>query len=136
MIDIDWLISIYSLISIDLIWLVNHNQWKRKHRGLSWFIRALNSQIFEIPSTYLSTHLTISAARPLWAVINHKLRLHFQYNWQKFLFESSLILFWQFHIEASPWLLKKSELSGCWQIHRYYIYNNYFVNKLITLSLY
>ena len=27
-------------------------------------------------------------------------------------------------------------LSGCWQTHRYYIYNKYFVNKLVTVSLY
>ena len=27
------------------------------------------------------------------------------------------------------------ELSGGWQMHRYYIYNKYFLNKLTTLSL-
>ena len=30
---------------------------------------------------------------------------------------------------------KSSELSGCWQMQRYYIYNKYFLNKLATLSL-
>ena len=38
--------------------------------------------------------------------------------------------------DASPWLLKRSELSGCWQMNRYYNCNKYFVNKHTTLSLY
>ena len=33
-------------------------------------------------------------------------------------------------------VLERSELPGCWQIHRYYIYNKYSVDKLATLSLY
>ena len=37
--------------------------------------------------------------------------------------------------DEGPWTLKRSKLSGCWQMHRY-IYNKYFVNKLTTLSLY
>ena len=31
---------------------------------------------------------------------------------------------------------EKSELSDCWQMHRYYIYNKYFVNNLATLFFY
>ena len=38
--------------------------------------------------------------------------------------------------DAGPWLLKRSEFSGWWQMGRYCIYNKYFVNKLPTLSLY
>ena len=38
--------------------------------------------------------------------------------------------------DAGPWLFKMSDLSGCWQMDSYYIYNKYFVNKLTTLSLY
>ena len=38
--------------------------------------------------------------------------------------------------DTGPLYLKRSELLGCWQMHRYYIHYNYFVNKLITLSLY
>ena len=38
--------------------------------------------------------------------------------------------------DANPWLLKKAELPGCWQMHRYYIYSEYFVSKLTTTSLY
>ena len=36
--------------------------------------------------------------------------------------------------DTGPWPLKWSELSGCWQMHRYYIHNKYFVKKLTTLS--
>ena len=32
--------------------------------------------------------------------------------------------------------LKRSGLSDCWQMHRYYIYKKYFLSKLTTLSLY
>ena len=38
--------------------------------------------------------------------------------------------------DASPWPLQRSELSSCWQVHRYYIYNKHFANKLTALSLY
>ena len=38
--------------------------------------------------------------------------------------------------DASLWTLKRSELSGCWQMHGYYICNKCFVNKLTTLSLF
>ena len=34
------------------------------------------------------------------------------------------------------WPMKRSELSGYWQMHRYYIYSKYFINKLTTPSLY
>ena len=36
---------------------------------------------------------------------------------------------------AGPWPLGRSELSGCWQMHIYCIYNKYSLNKLTTLSL-
>ena len=32
--------------------------------------------------------------------------------------------------------LKRSQLSGCWHMDRYYNYNKYFVNNHTTLSLY
>ena len=35
--------------------------------------------------------------------------------------------------DPAPWPLKMSELSGCWQMHRYYIYNKYFLNDPATL---
>ena len=38
--------------------------------------------------------------------------------------------------DLGPWSLKRSELSGCWQMHRYYIYNKHFVNNLVTLFFY
>ena len=38
--------------------------------------------------------------------------------------------------DAGPWPLNRSVLSGCWQMHRYCIYNKYFITKLITPSLY
>ena len=38
--------------------------------------------------------------------------------------------------DAGPWLLIRSELSGYWEMYRYYIYNKYFVNKLTTIFLY
>ena len=37
--------------------------------------------------------------------------------------------------DAGQWPLKSSELPGCWQMHRYYTCNKYFVNKLTTFSL-
>ena len=38
--------------------------------------------------------------------------------------------------DPSPWPLKRSELSGYWQMHGYYIHNKYFVNNLATLFHY
>ena len=39
--------------------------------------------------------------------------------------------------DASPWPLKRSELSVCWQIHKYIVHlQKHFGNKLTTLSLY
>ena len=38
--------------------------------------------------------------------------------------------------DADLWLPKRSELSDCWQMHNYYIYNKYFIKKIPTLSLY
>ena len=32
--------------------------------------------------------------------------------------------------DADQWPLKRPELSGCWQTHRYYIYNRYFTTKI------
>lgn len=40
------------------------------------------------------------------------------------------------HCSSIHKLLKRSELSDCWQMHRYYIYVKYFMNKHTTLSLY
>ena len=37
--------------------------------------------------------------------------------------------------DVGPWPLKRSGLSGCWKMHRYYIYNKYFVSKVVTLFL-
>ena len=34
--------------------------------------------------------------------------------------------------DTSPILLKRSELSGCWKMRRYNIYNKYFITKLTT----
>ena len=38
--------------------------------------------------------------------------------------------------DASPWLLKRSELSSCWQMHRQQICNKYFITRLTILSWY
>ena len=38
--------------------------------------------------------------------------------------------------DVGPRTLKRSKFSDHWQRYRYYIYNEYFVNKLNTLSLY
>ena len=38
--------------------------------------------------------------------------------------------------DPGPWPMKRSEFSAWWQMHRYYIYNKYFVNNLATLFFY
>ena len=38
--------------------------------------------------------------------------------------------------DTGPWTLNRLELSSCWQMHRYYVYNKYFITKLTTSSLY
>ena len=37
---------------------------------------------------------------------------------------------------VGQWPFKRSELSSLWQMHRYHIYDKYFINKLNSSSLY
>lgn len=40
------------------------------------------------------------------------------------------------HLSKKYWYmtLQRSDLPGCWQMHRHYNYNKYFVNKLTNIS--